>query len=244
MATLYAMGYSSKEMLDIFKEYCGSIKYFEVGNIFKLLLCRLFNNKVRVDGLNSGKVIEKKVRQVAEKKGIYNISDINIPLFIPSVDLNTGNLIVFTSENKRKDFSDNIIYLNNIDIAKAVRASCSYPGIFSPVRMRNLILADGGIRENVPWRILKESNCNTVFSIIFKENPSAKECNNILDVLTTSFDLICHELSNYELNGADYLINIQTPHVSLLDCSKIEELYILGYRQTKEFINKNRLAFN
>ena len=238
------MGYSSKEMLDIFKEYCGSIKYFEILNILKLLICRLFNNKVRVDGLNSGKVIEKKVRRVAAKKGIYNMSDISIPLFIPSVDLNTGNLIVFTSENKRKDFSDNIIYLNNIDIAKAVRASCSYPGIFSPVRMRNFVLADGGIRENVPWKILKESNCNTVFSIIFKENPSSKECNNILDVLTTSFDLICRELSNYELEGADYLIDIQTPHVSLLECSKIEELYILGYRQTKDFIIKNRLVFN
>lgn len=105
-------------------------------------------------------------------------------------------------------------------------------------------MADGGIRENVPWHILKESSCDTVISIVFKESDVKYSCNNILDVLTTSFDLICHELSNYELNGADYVIDINTPHVSLLDCSKIDELYILGYRQTKEFIHKNRLIFN
>ena len=238
------MGYSSKEMLDIFKEYCGSIKYFELSIIPKFFLSKIFKNKVRVDGLNSGTVIEKKVRDVANKKGIYNISDIDIPLFIPSVDLNTGNLIVFTSENKRKDFSDNIIYINNIDMSVAVRSSCSYPGVFSPIRLGDLVLADGGIRENVPWRILKESNCNTVFSIVFKEVNEAHPCDNILDVITSSFDLLCRELSNYELNGANYLIDIHTPYVSLLDCSKINDLYVLGYRQTKEYIRKNRLMFN
>lgn len=69
-------------------------------------------------------------------------------------------------------------------------------------------------------------------------------CNNILDVITTSFDLLCHELSNYELDGADYLISIKTPPVSLLECSKIDELYVLGYRQTKDYIRKNRLIFS
>lgn len=238
------MEYSAKEMLAIFKEYCGSISYFELSNIPKFFLSKICKNKVRVDGLNSGRIIQKKVREISNKKGIYNISDINIPLYIPSVDLSTGNLIVFTSENKRKDFSDNIIYINNIDISVAVRASCSYPGIFSPVRLGDFILADGGIRENVPWSILKESNCDTVFSIIFQTKNQAHPCDGIFDVITSSFDLLCHELSNYEIAGADYLIDIHTPHVSLLDCSKIDELYILGYRQTKEYIRKNRLIFD
>ena len=103
------MGYSPKEMLDIFKEYCGSIKYFEILNILKLLICRLFNNKVRVDGLNSGKVIEKKVRGVAAKKGIYNMSDISIPLFIPSVDLNT--LYQNTTTNDSNEPGDGVTYM-------------------------------------------------------------------------------------------------------------------------------------
>lgn len=243
VATLYAMGYTAREMQSIFKEYCKNIKYFELSNMLKMILSILFKGMIKFDGLNSGKIISKIVKKVGAKKGIYNITDIKTPLYIPSVDLSTGNLIVFTSENKRKGFSDDIIYLNNIDIATAVRASCSFPGIFSPVRLNNLVLADGGIRENVPWHILKDSDCKNILSIVFKEMNSKHDCNNILDVLNTSFDLICHELSNYELNGADFLLEINTPHVSLLDCSKIDELYVLGYRQCKQYI-KNGINAN
>lgn len=236
-------GYSTEEMKEIFKEYCNQINYIELSNIPKFILSRIFKNQIKVYGLNSGRIISKTVREVANKKGIHYISDISIPIYIPSVDLNTGNLIVFTSQNKRKDFSDDIIYINDIDISTAVRASCSFPGIFEPVKFLDFLLADGGIRENVPWRILKSSNCNNIISIIFDEDDLKHSCNNILDVLFTSFDLICRELSNYELNGADYIVKIKTPHVSLLECSMIDELYMLGYKQTKEFIQKNRLIF-
>lgn len=232
------MGYNAKEMHNIFKEYCGRIKYIELCNIPKIILSKLFKGSMKFDGLNRGTVISNLVKKVGAKKGIYDITDIRIPLYIPSVDLSTGNLIVFTSENKGKAFSDNIIYINNIDIASAVRASCSFYGIFSPVRIDNFILADGGIRENVPWHILKQSDCQTILSITFRETSTKHECNSILDILTISFDLMCRELANYELNGADYLLEIDTPHVSLLDCSKIDELYVLGYRQCKEYIRK------
>lgn len=95
MATLYAMGYSAKEMHEIFKEYCGSISYFQLSNILKFFLSKIFKNKVRVDGLNDGKVISKKVREFVERKCIYNISDIDMPLFIPSVDLRTRQFNCF-----------------------------------------------------------------------------------------------------------------------------------------------------
>jgi len=239
VATLYAMGYKAKEMREIFKEYCGSIKYIEISNILKVILSKVTGGNLKFDGLNKGRVISNLVKKVGAKKGTYKITDIKMPIYIPSVDLSTGNLIVFTSAKKRKGFSDDIIYINDIDIATAVRASCSYPGIFSPVRIKELVLADGGIRENVPWSILKKSNCDYVFSIIFKEVSEKRECNNIFDVINTSFDLICRELANYELNGANYLLEINLPYVSLLDCSKVDELYILGYRQCKEYIRNN-----
>ena len=39
-------------------------------------------------------------------------------------------------ENNRK-YSDEYITLNNIEIGRAVQASCSYPGIFCPVNFKN-----------------------------------------------------------------------------------------------------------
>ena len=42
------------------------------------------------------------------------------------------------------------------------------------------------------------------------------------------------ELSIYEKNGIDHLITINLKKVSLLDSSKMNELYKIGYIQTKE----------
>lgn len=233
------MGYKPKEMYEIFKEYCGSIKYIEVSNILKIILSKVIRGNIKFDGLNKGRVISNLIKKVSEKKVTYKITDIKMPLYIPSVDLSTGNLIIFTSEKKSKKLSDEIIYINDIDISTAVRASCSYPGIFSPVRVNNLILADGGIKENVPWRILKKSKCDIILSLYFKDIRNKYDCDNILDIINTSFEFMSQELASYELNGADYLLEIALPHVSLLDCSKIDELYILGYRQCKEYIRKS-----
>lgn len=49
-----------------------------------------------------------------------------------------------------------------------------------------------------------------------------------------SISLLCREFSTYELDGANYIVKIRSDKVGLLDMSKIDELYELGYRQTKE----------
>ena len=50
-----------------------------------------------------------------------------------------------------------------------------------------------------------------------------------------SIDLLCRELSNYEMQGTYNNLKIKTKKIGLLDISKLEELYYLGYKQAKEF---------
>ena len=95
-------------------------------------------------------------------------------------------------------------------------------------------LIDGGIRENVPWRELKEIGVDKIISVIFTKQIKKKDDKNIIDVVSNSIDILCHELSNYELDGADFLLKINTPDISLLDTSKTDYLYKIGYEQTKE----------
>lgn len=47
-------------------------------------------------------------------------------------------------------------------------------------------------------------------------------------------------MSNYELVGADYLLKIRTENIELLDTSKIDKLYELGYKKTKEKIQEKK----
>ena len=238
IACLYAIGYNSDEIYEIFKKYINRINYIEIKNIIKLIYGLIIKRKIDITGLNSGKTIERLVNKECEKKYINNIEQIKKKLLIPSVDLCDGKVYVFSSIKNRGTYLDNIKYINNINIGKAVRASCSYPGVFSPVQYNNTFLIDGGIRENVPWRELKYCGVDKVISIVFENEIKKKEEVNIIDVVTKSIDILCHELSNYELEGADYLIKIRTKDIHLLDKKRINYLYNLGYIETKEKIKK------
>ncbi len=247
IATLYAAGYSSDEMLKFFKKYAKKIKYVDPKNILILLINLFIKRKIVIKGFNEGTIIERLLNKELNKKNIKNISDIKKELLIPSIDINTGEINVFISKENRAKYLDNIIYINNVNIGKAVRASCSYPVVFAPCKINGKQLVDGGLRENVPWKLTKEKGADKVLSIIFDEEKNKKNyCKNILEVASNSLGILCHEISNYDLEGADYLLKIKTEKVQLLDYKKIDELYLKGYEQTKNKIKeiKNNLKIN
>lgn len=62
--------------------------------------------KIIINGLNSGVQIEKIINEACNLRNIQNIEDIKIPILIPSVDLNTRNIYIFSSINFRNKISD------------------------------------------------------------------------------------------------------------------------------------------
>lgn len=190
-AALYSIGYTPKEMIKLFRKYAKHINYIDYRNIFKVLFGIIFKRRFILDGLNSGVIIEKIINSACKEKNINNISDIKIPLIIPSVDLHNGDIYMFSSTTNRFGFSDDIIYINDISVGEAVRASCSYPGVFSPFRYNNRFLIDGGIRDNTPWKELKKLGADKVVCVTFEDKLKRKKENiSILDVISRKFGII------------------------------------------------------
>lgn len=239
IATLYALGYTSDEMFEVFKKYCKKIKYVDFKYILHIIFGLIFKGKLVVDGLNSGKVIEKMVNQICLEHNITKLTQIEMPLLIPMVDLQKGTVYVASSQEVRSTYSDKTTFINDIPIGKAVRASCSYPVVMAPCSYNGDQLIDGGIRENIPWKELKQIGCDEVLGISFETISCERETfENIIEIATRSIDLVCHELSIYEKAGIDYLITIPFPKVSLLDSSKIYALYEAGYNSAKKQLEK------
>lgn len=236
VATLYACGYNSSEIYNLFKKYCKEIKYVDTKNILKAVFGLIFYRKVIIDGLTNGNKIKEIIKKACQEKGIDNINQIKKTLIIPAVDLYSGEIYMFSSEKNRAIYSNSIKYIYSADIGTVVQASCSYPGIFSPCTYKQTKLIDGGIRENVPWKELKLHGVDETISVVFEKeiNINKNKEKNIINVINNSIDLLSYELSNYELAGADYLLKIKTKNIELLDVNKINYLYNIGYKVTKE----------
>ena len=211
VATLYAIGYSADEIYALFQKYAKKIRYVDFKNIIKLIGGLIIQRKIIIDGLTSGEIIEKIIEKACINKGITKIEQV----------------------------PNNIEYIRDISISKAVRASCSYPGVFSPCNYKQTQLVDGGIRENVPWKELKANGVDKVISVIFTKPLKIKNNKNIIDVVSNSLEIMEHELSNYELEGADILLKIDTKQVSLLETSQMQYLYQRGYKTAKDYLLKS-----
>lgn len=238
IAAMYAIGYKPEEIYYLIKKYAKEINYIGVNNIIKLIYGIIVKHRINISCLNDGKKLRRIIKKLCQNKNVIKMSDIKMPLLIPSVDLNTGNIHIFTSHIYRREYSDNIIYENNVEVDLAVCASSAYPGIFSPIKYKKTELIDGGIRENIPWKETKMIGADKVISVVFDKNIEENNSKNIFDIISESISLLSRELSIYELIGADFLIKINTGDVSLLDYKRIDELYNLGYKTAKEEINK------
>ena len=238
IATMYALGYSSDEMWKLFKKYYKKIKYVERKQVIKMILGLIFTRRLVIDGLNSGKVIEKIINEICKKSHVENINEIKMPLMISMVDLQKGTVYIASSQEKRKVLQDNTKYISDIPIATAVRASCSFPVVFSPCKFDGLQLIDGGTRENLPWKGLKEYGADEVYGIAFDTILEKNQCcKNMIEVAARAMELQGRELANYEKEGIDHLITICLKKVALLDSSQIDVLYQMGYEETKKQLN-------
>ena len=238
IATMYALGYSSDEMWKLFKKYYKKIKYVEWKQVIKMILGLIFTRRLVIDGLNSGKVIEKIINEICKKSYVENINEIKMPLMISMVDLQKGTVYIASSQEKRKVLQDNTKYISDIPIATAVRASCSFPVVFSPCKFDGLQLIDGGTRENLPWKGLQEYGADEVYGIAFDTILEKNQCcKNMIEVAARAMELQGRELANYEKEGIDHLITICLKKVALLDSNQIDVLYKMGYEETKKQLN-------
>lgn len=237
IATMYALGYNSDEMWEMFQEFAPKIKYYQWSNILKLIVGLIFKREIIIDGLNSGRVVENIIKNICSKDKVNNINQIKMPLLISMVDIQTGIVYIASSKQIRTTLSDKTRYITDMPIEQAVRASCSYPVVFCPCKYQDIQLIDGGIRENLPWRHLKQIGADEVWGIAFNTiSNKADCCSNIIEVATRAMELQGREISMYEKQGIENLVTINMKKVSLLDAKKMEELYKAGYEQAKKQI--------
>ncbi len=240
VAVLYACGYSSNEIYYIFKKYCKCITDYDKLIPFKVL-GTLFTGKIKLKSLAKGNNIEYIIHNMCYKKGKIDICQLNIPCAIPAVDIVDGKIVYFCSRkiNRNTTYYDDvpeIVY--NGRLSSIVRASTAFPAAFSPKRIGKHLLIDGGTRVNSPVTILKDirEKGEKILVVYFEKIDNNRAPSNIIDTALKSFDIMGHEINEYQIKQADYMLDIESSNVSLLDISKIDYMVTLGYRTMKSYL--------
>lgn len=228
MAALYAMGYSPIYIYLLFQRYAKEMVSMDFAPIFSGFGGFVKNKKIQIEGFNNGMNIEKEYTKLALQKGVKEISEIKMPLIIPSVDIKTAKKYIFTNCKPRNKEEKNK-YISNIPVGTAVRASSSFPGIFCPCKFKEHQFLDGGILDNIPVKEVKNQGSDVVIAVNFKADEVDEE-SNVMDITMKTIDIMGNKISEEDLKYSDYILTVETDKVGLLDFTKLKDCYESGYQ--------------
>jgi len=138
-------------------------------------------------GLIKGNRIYDIMKKITDEK---KFSDLKIPMAIVATDIENGKEVVFTKGS----------------LAEAVRASCSYPGIFVPQRLNGRLLVDGGIINTVPVSVARSMGADIVVAVDVGFCVQTDKLKTIFGVILQAFQIIGGELNRYQAMSADIVI--------------------------------------
>lgn len=227
VASLYAMGYSPEEIYMLFRKHARTIIGANTSPIISGIQSFMNRKNKTMLGLHNGKGIEEAYNMMAKEKGIDNIQQITMPLVIPSVDIMESKEYIFTNyiPQEPEDVSQ---YITDITIGKAVRASSSFPAVFDPCNVKSHAFMDGGALDNVPVNEVRKQGADKVMAVKFDSDP-INQNSNMMDIVMKTIDIMGSKISEENLEKSDYVLNVSTDKVGLLDTGKLEACFEYGY---------------
>lgn len=237
-ASLCAVGYKISDIKEFF--YGINIEFFKDIN---------FNFGSQI-ALSRGELFLEWMREkiefkfygddyIKDKMAPVCFKDLENDLIIYSVDITNGKFNEF-SKYKTPDF----------EIALAIRASVSMPGLFKPLEIDDKFIVDGDLMKSWPlWRLsdnLRDRK-ERIIEFRLEDNGQKRNISNALDYLNAVYNTISGSATDYIIDvyankdKFEY-IKINTDNISVLDfnipMSKKEFLVQVGYETTKEYFEE------
>jgi NTE family protein len=155
-------------------------------------------------------------RLVRVRAAVPTVDDLPIPYRAVATDIETGQKVV----------------LERGELASAMRASMSVPGVFAPYQLDGRLLVDGGMSDNVPIDVARQMGADIVI-VVATQTPMAKadKLRSEGDVLgqTVTLLILANERQQLStLKPSDVLIQVDTGALTSADFKKGAALIAVG----------------
>ena len=122
---------------------------------------------------------------------VRTFEELRIPLAVTATDFVSGEPVIF-----RKG-----------DLIDPVRASCAYPGVFTPVQVNGRLMVDGLLAHSVPAKPLRKMGAEKVISVYFTAHwVKQGGPKHVLDVIGQCFSIAQANMACLWQAEADLLI--------------------------------------
>ncbi|MGA2763605.1 MAG: patatin-like phospholipase family protein [Spirochaetia bacterium] len=153
--------------------------------------------------------LDKLERYMEKMTGVRDFAELRTPLATVATDLERGEAVVFTSGS----------------IGKAVRASCSVPGLFEPLRDGDAVLVDGGLVDDVPADVARGMGADIVIGVnLHSRRHQAGPPRGLLDVAYYTFDILLANSAQMGLSSADVAVSPDLRGFNYRDLKRVNEL--------------------
>jgi NTE family protein len=157
-------------------------------------------------GIYSGKSIARFINKHLPH-GVRNFEDTPIPVTVTAINL----------------LDTRPVWLSKGSIAEAVRASCSIPFLYRPLKREGQRLVDGGIRENLPTEVAQAAGSPSVVAVrlhgyLSKLAPNKVDTN--LEFLDRIASIFMAEIEQKSVANADVLIEPEVQNMHELAFTK------------------------
>ena len=96
-------------------------------------------------------------------------------------------------------------------LAQAMRASMAIPAAFSPVRIGNMVLVDGGLKNNYPADIAREMGADIIIGVTVQGAPKvAEDMNGTMSIISQIVDVNCKNKVDDNLAITDLHLQVNT----------------------------------
>lgn len=147
-----------------------------------------------------------------------------IPFYPVATDIQTGEEVVFGKG----------------DTGTAVRASCSVPGVFRPVKIGDRLFVDGGVVSPVPVEAAKKYGADIVIAVDISSAVGGAKPENTIETLLQSANIMHFHLALQQCSRADVLIKPKVGTIASSDFSKRHEAIMEGEKAALEALPKIR----
>ncbi len=172
------------------------------------------NNLKLPNALNSGHEIGLLFDRVTlPYASVNDFDDLPIPFRTVGTDMIKGSSVT----------------LSDGSLSRALRATMSIPGVFSPVEFDGIILSDGGLVNNIPTDAVKAMGADILIVVNIETQLGNRELlESLPGVLAQTINIATLENSRRSLRQADFIIAPDLENYSLTDFTQSENIIELG----------------